>query len=142
MKKSLFSMFAVAAGLLMATSCSNELEEVKTEGEAVVSFTAQLPKSMVNRAPKALTADAATFGDGTTATNLSYAVYKVTQNDQRARETDTRATEPNRELLEQHGIGGYLPTLQAAPKNQSRHSQRTGTGATCHTTAQATKWEY
>ena len=72
-------MFAVAAGLLMATSCSNELEEVKTEGEAVVSFTAQLPKSMVNRAPKALTADAATFGDGTTATNLSYAVYKVTE---------------------------------------------------------------
>ena len=45
----------------------------------MVSFTAQLPKSMVNRAPKALTADAATFGDGTTATNLSYAVYKVTE---------------------------------------------------------------
>ena len=77
MKKSLLSVFAVAAGLLMATSCSNEREEVKTEGEAVVSFVAELPHSMVNRAPKALAEDVTTFGDGTTATNLNYAVYKV-----------------------------------------------------------------
>lgn len=76
MKKSLLSMFAVAAGLLMATSCSNEFEEVKTEGEAVVTFTAEVPNSMVRRAPKAVTA-AASFGDGTTATHLSYAVYEV-----------------------------------------------------------------
>ncbi len=69
-------MFAVAAGLLMATSCSNELEEVKTEGEAVVSFTAELPKSMVSRAPQRA-ANASSFGDGTTATKLQYAVYEV-----------------------------------------------------------------
>ncbi len=69
-------MFAVAAGLLMATSCSNEFEEVKTEGEAVVTFTAEVPNSMARRAPKAVAA-ASSFGDGTTATHLSYAVYEV-----------------------------------------------------------------
>ncbi len=73
-------MFAVAAGLLMATSCSNEREEVKAEGEAVVTFVAEVPNSVISRAPKALADDAATFGDGTTATNLQYAVYKVTDN--------------------------------------------------------------
>ena len=77
MKKKLLSVLAVAAGLLMATSCSNEREEVKTEGEAVVSFVAELPPSMVNRAPKGY-ADATTFGDGSGATHLQYHVYKVT----------------------------------------------------------------
>ena len=76
MKKKLLSVLAVAAGLLMATSCSNEQEEVKTEGEAVVSFVAELPHSMVNRAPKGY-ADATTFGDGSGATHLQYHVYKV-----------------------------------------------------------------
>ena len=76
MKKSLLSVFAVAAGLLMATSCSNEREEVQSEGEAVVSFVAELPRSMVNRAPSRAAA-ASAFGDGTTATHLSYAVYEV-----------------------------------------------------------------
>ena len=76
MKKKLLSVLAVAAGLLMATSCSNEREEVKTEGEAVVSFVAELPHSMVNRAPKGY-ADATTFGDGSGATHLQYHVYKV-----------------------------------------------------------------
>ncbi len=80
MKKSLLSVFAVAAGLLMATSCSNEREEVKAEGEAVVTFVAEVPQSMINRAPKGL-ADATTFGDGTTATRLNYAVYSVGADD-------------------------------------------------------------
>ena len=80
MKKKLLSVLAVAAGLLMATSCSNEREEVKTEGEAVVSFVAELPPSMVNRAPKGY-ADATTFGDGSGATHLQYHVYKVTDDE-------------------------------------------------------------
>ncbi len=78
MKKSLLSVFAVAAGLLMATSCSTKQEEeVTVGGEAVVSFTAQLPSGVNSRAPQEATDNATTFGDGKTATHLQYAVYKV-----------------------------------------------------------------
>ena len=51
MKKIFISVLAIFALCLSFTSCESK-EEVKTEGEAVVSFVAELPPSMVNRAPK------------------------------------------------------------------------------------------
>ncbi len=77
MKKSLFSMFAVAAGLLLATSCSTKQEDVKTDGEATVTFVAQVPSGINHRAPQRTMEDAVTFSDGLKATELQYAVYEV-----------------------------------------------------------------
>ena len=63
----------LAAGLvalLCATSCSSDdqPEGVANGNEANVSFTLELPKGLASRA----------FGDGTTATNLTYSVWDVT----------------------------------------------------------------
>lgn len=69
MKK--LSIFAVGlVALLSATSCSSDdaLDAPGNGSEANVSFTLELPKGLASRA----------FGDGTTATSLSYAVYDVT----------------------------------------------------------------
>ncbi len=69
MKK--LSVFAAGlVALLCATSCSDDdrLGGVDDGNEANVSFTLELPKGLASRA----------FGDGSTATSLSYAVYDVT----------------------------------------------------------------
>ena len=58
--------------MLFATACSQDTyTETLTGGESVVSFTAELPS--------ALTTSRADFGDGTTATTLSYAIYEAGQ---------------------------------------------------------------
>ncbi len=103
MKKSLLSMFAVAAGLLMATSCSTKQEDVTTDGEATVTFTAQVPSGVNSRAPQEKTA-ATEFGDGTTATNLQYAVYQVT--------TDADNKETWAEIVDLEGTATFT-NLQA-----------------------------
>lgn len=65
-KKLFFGMFA-AAGMLMATSCSNdELDGVQSGKESVVSFTLEQP-GLVTRA----------YSDGLTAKTLTYAVYEA-----------------------------------------------------------------
>ncbi len=63
-KDFLLSMFAVAAGLLMATSCSTKQEDVTTDGEATVTFTAIVPSGVNSRAPQEKN-DASYFDDGT-----------------------------------------------------------------------------
>ncbi len=84
-------MFAVAAGLLMATSCSTKQEDVKTDGEATVTFVAQVPSGINHRAPQKTTGDdgtststttTTTFSDGLKATELQYAVYEVSDDAQ------------------------------------------------------------
>lgn len=71
MVKKFLSVFAVASTML-ATSCSNEEFGNSLNGnEADVTFTAQLPEGLQSRS----------FGDGTTANTLSYAVYLKQQND-------------------------------------------------------------
>ncbi len=70
MKKMLTSMFALAALLLANSSCSNqEWEENGVAGgnEVAVTFTAQLEDAAATRA----------IGDGTTATQLTFAVFKA-----------------------------------------------------------------
>jgi len=61
MKKTLFAMFAAA---LMMTGCSSDLEPEAT-GDGNVNFTVMLPDGMNSRA----------YADGTTATQLTYALY-------------------------------------------------------------------
>lgn len=69
MVKRFLSMFAIAS-MMLATSCTNdEFDSIQTGNEATVSFTAQLPDGLQTKS---------NYGDGTTATTLSYAVYKVT----------------------------------------------------------------
>lgn len=73
MEKNFLSVFAIAS-LMLATSCSNnELDSVQSGNETNVSFTAQLPDGLQNQTR-------ATYGDGQTATTLSYAVYEVNDN--------------------------------------------------------------
>ncbi len=74
-------MFAVAAGLLMATSCSTKQEDVKTDGEATVTFVAQVPSGINHRAPQRTMEDAVTFNDGLKAIELQYAVYEVSDDE-------------------------------------------------------------
>lgn len=65
MGKKFLSAFAIAY-MLLATSCSNEdLNSGLNGTESNVTFTAQLPAGLQSRS----------FGDGTTANTLSYAVY-------------------------------------------------------------------
>ena len=131
MKKSLLSVFAVAAGLLMATSCSNEREEVQSEGEAVVSFVAELPRSMVNRAPSRAAA-ASAFGDGTTATHLSYAVYEVngenwTLLDKLSRDTtltNLTTTSTNTENDSWYDLAGRQYDSPTTPSIYVRHGKK------------------
>lgn len=62
-------MFALAALAMTSTSCSDELENgsVSNANEAAVNFTIQLENNAGSRA----------IGDGTTAKNLYFAVYKA-----------------------------------------------------------------
>lgn len=69
MVKKFLSVFAVSS-MIFATSCSNEdFVSPATEGESLVNFAVQLPDGLNSRA----------YGDGTTATNLNYSVYEVTE---------------------------------------------------------------
>ena len=69
MKKLIYPMFALAALAMTNTSCSDEIENgAVNSNEAVVSFKVQLENEVGSRA----------IGDGTTATELHYAVYKKT----------------------------------------------------------------
>ena len=69
MKKLFYSLFAFAALAMTNSSCSDELETgtVTNSNEATVSFSIQLENEVGSRA----------IGDGTTATELHYAVYKA-----------------------------------------------------------------
>lgn len=70
-KLSIFAAGLVA--LLGATSCSSEdpASNIDSSNEANVSISLQLPSGLASR----------TYGDGTTATSLSYAVYDVTESE-------------------------------------------------------------
>lgn len=50
--KNLFINFICTIVFSLAIIACESKEEVQTEGEVTVSFTAELPHSMVNRAPK------------------------------------------------------------------------------------------
>ena len=68
MKKMFYSMFALAAMAMTSTSCSDEIESgALNSNEAAVSFNLQLENAVGSRA----------IGDGNTATELHYAVYKA-----------------------------------------------------------------
>ena len=68
MKKLFYSLFALAALAMTNTSCSDELENGGINpNEAAVTFTVQLENNVGSRA----------IGDGTTAKNLYFAVYKA-----------------------------------------------------------------
>ena len=54
---------------MLFTACSDEAVNAPVEGESLVTITTQLPADLGTRA----------FGDGTTATNLTYAVYEAGQ---------------------------------------------------------------
>ena len=64
-----FFYCACAASMMLFTACQDDLEQGLKDGESVVTFTAELPSSLQSRA----------FADGTTATNLTYAVYEAGQ---------------------------------------------------------------
>lgn len=71
MNKKLFLGMFAAAGMLLATSCSNdELEVVQSGNEAQVTFSLGLEGSIASRA----------ISDGTGAKKLVYAVYKLDEN--------------------------------------------------------------
>lgn len=63
----LFGLPLMAAALIGAASCSNEEIPQAVTGDGNVTLTATLPDGMLTRA----------FGDGNTATRLSYAVYNA-----------------------------------------------------------------
>ena len=54
---------------MLFTACSDEAVNAPVEGESLVTITTQLPADLGTR----------TFGDGTTATKLTYAVYEAGQ---------------------------------------------------------------
>ena len=70
MKKSAFSLLVMAASLAFTSCSSDDVFTPTGEGDVTVSFTAQLPGAPQGRA----------FGDGTTATQLTYALYEVGEN--------------------------------------------------------------
>ena len=67
MKKIFYCLCAASA--MLFTACSDEAVNAPVEGESLVTITTQLPADLGTRA----------FGDGTTATNLTYAVYEAGQ---------------------------------------------------------------
>ena len=68
MKKMFYSMFALAAMAMTSTSCQDEIDNGgMNKNEAVACFKLQLENAVGSRA----------IGDGTTATELHYAVYKA-----------------------------------------------------------------
>ncbi len=74
MKKNAFSMMAMAALMLAATSCQKEGVDEPQGEYANVTFTAQLP-SGINQRVKA-NGPRKAYSDGKTATTLHYAVYE------------------------------------------------------------------
>ena len=66
-------IYCLCASAMLFTACSDEAVNAPVEGESLVTITAQLPADLGTRA----------FGDGTTATNLTYAVYEAGQTDPR-----------------------------------------------------------
>ena len=64
MKKIFYCLCAASA--MLFTACSDEAVNAPVEGESLVTITIQLPADLGTR----------TFGDGMTATNLTYAVYE------------------------------------------------------------------
>ena len=71
MKKNLFYSVLAASAVMMATGCSqDEIVSPATGGESTVSFSVQAPDGMATRS----------YGDGQTATQLSYAVYDAQGN--------------------------------------------------------------
>ena len=71
MNKKLFLGMFAAAGMLLATSCSNdELDMVQSGNEAQVTFSLGLEGGIATRA----------ISDGTGAKKLVYAVYKLDEN--------------------------------------------------------------
>ena len=67
MKKIFYCLCAASA--MLFTACSDEAVNAPVEGESLVTITTQLPADLGTRA----------FGDGTTAKNLTYAVYEEGQ---------------------------------------------------------------
>ena len=65
MKKIFYCLCAASA--MLFTACSDEAVNAPVEGESLVTITTQLPADLGTR----------TFGDGTTATKLTYAVYEA-----------------------------------------------------------------
>ena len=71
--KKIYSLVAVA-GLAFATACSQDnYTETQVGGESQVTFTAELPATQSSRAV------ANEYGNGATATTLSYAIYEMGQ---------------------------------------------------------------
>ena len=71
--KKIYSLVAVA-GLVFATACSQDnYTETQVGGESQVTFTAELPATQSSRAV------ANEYGNGATATTLSYAIYEMGQ---------------------------------------------------------------
>ncbi|MDD6140342.1 MAG: hypothetical protein PUB61_02935, partial [Bacteroidales bacterium] len=62
-------IYCLCASAMLFTACSDEAVNAPVEGESLVTITTQLPADLGTRA----------FGDGTTATNLTYAVYEAGQ---------------------------------------------------------------
>ncbi|MGM9840904.1 MAG: hypothetical protein ACI31D_01735 [Candidatus Limisoma sp.] len=60
-------IYCLCASAMLFAACSDEAVNAPAEGESLVTITAQLPADLGTRA----------FGDGTTATNLTYAVYEA-----------------------------------------------------------------
>ena len=71
-------IYCLCASAMLFTACSDEAVNAPVEGESLVTITTQLPADLGTR----------TFGDGTTATNLTYAVYEAGQTDPRIISTD------------------------------------------------------
>ena len=71
-------IYCLCASAMLFTACSDEAVNAPAEGESLVTITAQLPADLGTRA----------FGDGTTATKLTYAVYEAGQTDPRIISTD------------------------------------------------------
>ena len=59
-------IYCLCASAMLFTACSDEAVNAPVEGESLVTITTQLPADLGTR----------TFGDGMTATNLTYAVYE------------------------------------------------------------------
>ena len=71
-------IYCLCASAMLFTACSDEAVNAPVEGESLVTITTQLPADLGTRA----------FGDGTTATKLTYAVYEAGQTDPRIISTD------------------------------------------------------
>ena len=81
-------LYALAATLLLATSCSTDAEWGMNEGDAVVRINLSTPQ-MATRA----------YSDGTMATNLQYAVYDENKQEDEVIEDKIHSTEDKEEIV-------------------------------------------